>query len=230
MPLPRLFFVKNQTQENSLFLFPQTRMFWRVGCPHFWRGHSQCWSGGEQRLCPLDPVLGRNPGISSALLSAPLICSTSSPEAVLECQGLNGAKTLVLPGHLVLVVDHSRAVPQTSPQTLGRHGHSAASHPRDLVPLGSCLHRLSLLGICSGWPWSFAPECSKSFLGPIPFSVFSPPTQAQERPFPGHCISVFFSSQVFRPQGLEAGSSHRLISAFYPAAFFRKEHGSPGSA
>lgn len=83
--------------------------------------------------------------------------------------GLNGAKTLVLPGHLVLVIGHSLAALQTCPQALGRHGNSAGVLSTQVCSLGDLL-------------WA-APELSlRAQQGPI-LSIFSLPTQTQEKPF-----------------------------------------------
>lgn len=172
-----------------------------------------------RKHCPLDPDLGRNPGASLALSAHPSVCSTNSPSPpfFFKFQSLNGAKTLMVPGHPVLVL-----VPQVTPElslslvrmALGRVGLSTALCRRASEPsLGPCPHRHSLLRLCCGHPWGFAPDQGTA----TPF--FSPLILAQGKPVLDFSVVTYrllCSSQVFRLRGLEAECSHRGGSQLPP--------------
>lgn len=123
----------------------------------------------------------------------------------------------MVPGHPVLVL-----VPQVTPElslslvrmALGRVGLSTALCRRDSEPsLGPCPHRHSLLRLCCGHPWGFAPDQGTA----TPF--FSPLILAQGKPLLDFSVVTYrllCSSQVFRLRGLEAECSHRGSSQLPP--------------
>ena len=125
-----------------------TRVYWGGGWPLFLEWplppvliRSLVSRGREQRQCFLVPDLGWNPGtpclwVSVPLSAAPTLC-TPIKKKISESYG---SKTLIMPGHLVLVIGPSG--PPELPvslvhMALERREFSAALYLRDSEPPGA---------------------------------------------------------------------------------------------